>query len=120
MFERLRNSFLNSNYRLLAVEFVVVILSILIAFQIERWGEERRDREQELEYLQRLKVDLQIEMQSMEEALQFAQSRIDNVLLLEKVVADLSVVQARPGDVAEAVEKATWRSFPQINALQGC
>jgi hypothetical protein len=46
MFERLRKNFAESNYGPVVLEIVVVILGILIAFQIDRWADDRRDREQ--------------------------------------------------------------------------
>ena len=90
MFGRLRKNFAVSNYGTLALELVVVVLGILIAFQIDRWGEDRRDREHEFDYLARLKNDLQIEIQSMDAALQHAESRIAAVVLLEGVLANPS------------------------------
>jgi hypothetical protein len=117
MLKQLRNNLANSSLSTLALEMVVVILGILIAFQIDRWAEERRDREQELGYLVRLQDDLQIEMRSMDAALRFAEARLSNVLLLEQALLDSSVALERPGAVAAAVETATWRSFPQINAF---
>jgi len=104
-------------YSSLGVEILVVILGILIAFQIDRWADYRRDREQEQNYLVRLKEDLQIEMRSMDAASEYANSRIADVLLLEEVCANPSVALDRPIAVAEAVEKVTWRSFPQISAF---
>jgi len=117
MLERLRQNFAKSNYGSLALEIVVVILGILIAFQIDRWAEDRRDREHEYGYLVRLKDDLQGEIQNMDEALQNAESRIADVLLLEEAIANPTTVLERPGAIAAAVETATWRSFPQINAF---
>ena len=117
MFARLRKNFTASNYGTLALELVVVILGILIAFQIDRWAEDKRDREQEFDYLARLKNDLQIEIQSMDAALQHAESRIAAVAILEDVLANPSVALEQPVAVAVAVETATWRSFPQINAF---
>jgi hypothetical protein len=53
----------------------------------------------------------------MDAASRRANSRISDVLLLEEVCANPSVALDRPRAVAEAVEKATWRTFPQINAF---
>lgn len=117
MFERLRKIFVGSNHGSIALELVVVILGILIAFQIDRWAEDRREREREYDYLLRLKDDLHIELQDMDAALRYAESRIAAVLLLEQVSADPSAALERPEAVAAAVETATWRSFPQINAF---
>ncbi len=117
MFERWRKNLAESNYGPLGLEIIVVILGILIAFQIDRWAEDRRDREQEYDYLVRLKEDLQIEVQSMDQAIQYAKSRIAAVLLLEEVIANPSIVTRQPKAVPVAIETATWRSFPQINAF---
>ena len=83
MLERLRKSLADRNYVLIGLELLVVIFGILIAFQIERWAEERRDRQHEYEYLLRLKEDLQIEIGRVDESYEVAQSRIDAALLLE-------------------------------------
>ena len=59
MFARLRRNLVEKNYAPVALELLVVVFGILIAFQIDRWAENRREREQEYEYLVRLKEDLQ-------------------------------------------------------------
>ncbi len=117
MFERLRKNFAESNYGPVVLEIVVVILGILIAFQIDRWADDRRDREQEYDYLVRLKDDLHIEIQSIDQAIEYAESRIAAVLLLEEVIANPSIAMEQPGAVPVAIETATWRSFPQIDAF---
>lgn len=117
MFERMRLNLAESNYGALGLEILVVILGILIAFQIDRWSEDRRDRKQEHDYLIRLKEDLQLEINSIDEAIQFAESRIAAVVLLEGAIANPVNVMDRPGDIPVAMETATWRSFPQISAF---
>lgn len=117
MFEKLRINLTESNYGPLGLEIVVVILGILIAFQIDRWAEDRRDREQEYGYLVRLKDDLYIEIQSIDKAIEYAESRIAAVFLLEEAIANPSIVMEQPGAVLAAIETATWRSFPQIDAF---
>jgi len=117
MFGRLRKNFAESNYGPLGLEIVVVILGILIAFQIDRWAEGRRDREREYDYLVRLKDDLHIEIQSIDMAIEYAESRIAAVLLLEEAIENPSIAMEQPGAVPAALETATWRSFPQIDAF---
>ena len=117
MFNRLRKNLAESTYGPLTFELVVVILGILIAFQIDRWAEDRRDREQEYDYLVRLKDDLLIEIQSIDRAVEYAESRIAAVLLLEEVIENPSIALEQPGAVPAAIETATWRSFPQIDAF---
>jgi cell division septum initiation protein DivIVA len=101
----------------LALEVAVVILGILIAFQIDRWAEERRDLKQEYEYLLRLKEDLQIEIRGMDQAIEHTESRIAAILFIEEAIEDPSVARDRPAYLPTALETSTWRSFPQVNAF---
>jgi hypothetical protein len=117
MFEALRRNYAERNYAPLGLELLVVIFGILIAFQVERWAEERRERGQEYEYLVRLKEDLQIEIDHMDEAYAYAQSRIDAAMLLEEIAANPSVAGDQPEALPSALETASWRSFPQIDAF---
>jgi hypothetical protein len=117
MLERLRRNLTESKYGPLGLEMVVVVLGILMAFQIDRWAEERHDRTQEYNYLLRLKEDLQIEIRGMDKAIQYAEDRVAAVLLLEKVIANPSIVKEQHGTLPVALETATWRSFPQISAF---
>jgi len=114
--KRLRQSIGEISYGTLAIELVVVVLGILIAFQIDRWAEERGDRSEEYKYLVRLKEDLQIEIQSFDRATRLAESRISNVLALEKAIADPSIAQNQ-NQLPAAVTRASWRSFPDIDAF---
>lgn len=117
MFGRFKKNLTESNYGLIGLELVVLILGILIAFQIDRWAEEIRDRDQEYEYLLRLKEDLQIELQSMDTALKFAKSRVADIVFLEEVIANPETFMEQLGAVPIAMEMVSWRSFPQINAF---
>ena len=93
------------------------MVGILIAFQIDRWGEERRERAQEYDYLVRLKEDLQFEIGRMDMAMTYANARLTAVLLLEELAADPSAAMEQPSAVPMALETATWLSFPQISAF---
>ncbi len=117
MLANLRKSLAEANYGTLGLEIIVVILGILIAFQIDRWAQERRERQQEYQYLVRLKEDLQIEIDRMEDSIEYAEARIAAVRLLEEVAADPTVAAKQPTAVARALETVTWLSFPQISAF---
>ncbi len=117
MNQRLHSLFHRQSLAGLALEVAVVILGILIAFQIDRWAEERRDRQLEQDYLVRLKEDLEIEIRRMDASLGYAQSRLEAAALLEAVAAEPERAAERPAAVPLALETATWRSFPQIDAF---
>lgn len=116
MLVNFRKNLAEANFANLGIEVIVVILGILIAFQIDRWAQEGREREQEYQYLVRLKEDLQFEIELMADGIEYAEQRIAAVRLLEDVAANPKIATERPNALAYAVEKVTWRSFPNINA----
>jgi hypothetical protein len=100
-----------------SVDFVIVVAGILLALQLDAWAENRRERRLELVYLERLAEDLEIERSRMEAAERFANSRIQAARLLGRLAADPMLAKTEPARVSWALETATWRSFPQINAF---
>ena len=114
--KRLRQSIGEIRYGTLALELIVVVLGILIAFQIDSWAEERRDRSREYDYLVRLKEDLQMEIQSFDRSTRRAESRISSILAIEQAIADPSAAQNR-NQLPAAVARVFWRTFPEISAF---
>jgi hypothetical protein len=53
----------------------------------------------------------------MEAAERYANSRIEAARFLGRILADPRAAAAEPARVPWAIETATWRSFPQINAF---
>lgn len=114
MLTRIRKSLSAANYGALGLELFLVIAGILIAFQIDRWAESRRDHQEENQYLIRLKEDLQSEIRVMELSIEYAAERLQNVHLLEEISDNPEIAKSRARDVLLAIEQVTWRSFPQI------
>jgi len=114
---RIHKSIAQHNWAAVSIDIIVVIVGILLAFQIDRWAEEQRNNKLEQEYLLRLKQDLEFEIESMDRASSFAENRISAVRYLSQALEDASVVQNSPTNLPWAIETATWRSFPQINAF---
>jgi hypothetical protein len=117
MLTRLRKYLAEANYGALGLEVIVVIVGILIAFQIDRWAQEQRESQQEHQYILRLKNDLQYEIAVMTDSLGTADQRMAHIRLLERVSTNNEVAIKSPNDVVWALERATWRSFPQISAF---
>lgn len=114
---RLRKSLSEANYASLILEILVVILGILIAFQIDRWTEQRRERNLEYEYLQRLSGDLRFEISNMTNGIATAERRIESVRFLESVTQNPSLAAEEPETVLMALEKVSWYSFPKIDGF---
>lgn len=114
---RLRSHIAKHNWFAVLVDVAVVVGSILVAFQIDRWAELKREHELEREYLLRLEEDLRMEVDKMESALEYASHRLEAIRLLEQVVSDARSEIELPQQLPWALETATWRSFPQITAF---
>jgi hypothetical protein len=114
---QIRDALKRQDYLFLGLEVIVVIFSIFVAFQIDRWAEDGRERKEEQNYLLRLKEDMQIEIAHMDEAEGYARERIEAALLLEKIASDPAAALVYPAALARAVETASWLSFPNLNAF---
>jgi len=110
----LRKNLTERDWMAVVVDVTVVIVSILLAFQIDRWAEQNRNRQLEMEYLVRLKQDLRMEIGQMDTALGYVSDRLQAVRLLEVLVEDPTNDVNSSGFLPWAIETATWRSFPQI------
>lgn len=58
--------FYTFNWKNLFGEFFVILLSILLAFAVDRCGEQAKDRSDAVEYLQNLKKDLQDDLEALQ------------------------------------------------------
>ena len=114
---RMRKHLAQQDWIAITVDVFVVLVGILLAFQIERWADELRSRSLEEDYLFRLKQDLGTEIVRMTQAWDYAEDRIQAVKFLAQVVNDSSIVVDSPKNLSWALETATWRSYPQINAF---
>lgn len=101
----------------LVADLVLIVVGILVAFQIDRWAEHRRDVALEQEYLARLSDDLALEIELMKDARRYAASRISAARFLERVVGDPAVAAEATNAVAIALETVSWRSYPLIEAF---
>ena len=99
------------------IDLVVVVVGILVALEVGGWVEARKERALEQVYLERLKEDFEIELARIGDAQRFARARIEAAKLLHGLATDPAPTADAAARVAWAVETASWRSFPQINAF---
>ena len=109
-FRRIRQNLLNDNkiskYLVYAIgEIILVVIGILIAIQLNDFNEDRKERKKELSFLQKLKDDINLDVQELtlqDSILAFYQSNHDKgleLLLEAKSVKDIltldSLIQFR-------------------------
>lgn len=97
-----------------ALDFVIVVAGILIAFQITEWNESRRERVRELNYLVRIAAELDRSIVDIQASLHLVQQRDDYGRLLNRSVVDPEVVRADPGRYVVAIVQAGRTFSPSI------
>ena len=98
------------------VEILVVIVGLMLAFQLDRWWEQRGDRAQEAQYVARLIVDVQADIESLEYALELQSLRLDLATLLMDVVADPELAMRRPVEFLGAIVQSSYLYTPVLTA----
>ncbi len=72
----------NINWKYALGEIIIVILGISIAFSLNRWAENAKDKSIKRQYLESLVVDLDSEIQHLEENIQAFQQKIKDARLI--------------------------------------
>ena len=97
-----------------ALELVVVALGILMAFQVDRWWESRDDRLKEQEYVGRLIVDLEEDVEALTFAIDQANLRLSFARLLMDVAENSQVALAHSVEFIIAVNQAAFTFTPPL------
>lgn len=56
----------NQNWFAVGIEFLIVVVGVLMAFQVTEWSAERAERVRSQEYLQRIRADLMVDMATLQ------------------------------------------------------
>ncbi len=86
------NEIQNIPWKRLSTEAAVIVASILLAFSIDAWWDERRDRQRESEVLVALKSDFEQNRQILQDALAFNAESLETVRYFSDQIAASRVV----------------------------
>ena len=80
------NSF-RINWQQSATEFVVIVVGVLAALAVDQWRSERNDRKTEVEYITRLRIDVEADIENfyrferiLDAKARFLQSLLDDTI----------------------------------------
>lgn len=96
------------------IEITVVIVGLMLAFQLDRWWEQRGERVQEAEYVARLIGDIESDLPNIEHAINLAVLRRSMANLLMDVVDDPDVALEGPIEFVAAVRQAAFTYAPSL------
>ncbi len=97
-----------------SVEIIVVIVGLFMAFQLDRWWEQRGERQQERQYIQRLVTEVETDIKAITYAVNLAQVRQGFVELLMSVAADPAAADGKPVQFLAAVVQAPFTFTPSL------
>ena len=99
-----------------AAEILVVIVGLMLAFQIDRWWEQRGENVQEREYVARLIADVQSDIPVINSAIELASLRKEMADLLMDVAENPSAATKDPVLFIVAVQQAAFTYSPILAA----
>ena len=104
------------NWIAVAIDFLIVVAGILLAFQITEWNETRRERAFERNYLERIASELDQSIAAIEYGITLAEGRAELGQLLIASIDDPSIVRARPGRFVYALLTGGYTYAPPVRA----
>jgi hypothetical protein len=99
-----------------AAEILVVIVGLMLAFQIDRWWEQRGENVEEREYVARLIADVQSDIPVINYAIELASLRKEMADLLMDVAENPSAATKDPVLFIVAVQQAAFTYSPILAA----
>ncbi len=108
------NSVRKQNWSVVFIEMLVVIIGLVLAFQVDRWWEERDDRAREQEYISRLIIEVEEDIGLISHAVELAEVRQGFGDFLIEVMADPVVAEQQPAMFLAAVAQAAFTYTPSL------
>ena len=111
---RLGRHFREQDWFAVVVEVLVVIVGLMLAFQLDRWREQQIDRQDEHAYIDRLIVDIEEDIPTIETAIEIAELRLEFVNKLMAVAVDPRTALDQPAVFLAAVNQASFTFAPSL------
>lgn len=99
-----------------AVEILVVVIGLLLAFQFDRWREDRVERAEERVYIQRLVADVGKDIPEIEYAIDLQSLRLELADLLIAAIETPEVALDKPVLFIGAVNQAAFTYTPELTS----
>lgn len=112
--QRMARSLRSHDWSVAFIEIIVVIVGLMLAFQLDRWWEQRGERAQEAEYVARLIADIEIDLPNIEHAINLAILRKAMADLLMDVVDEPDMALERPVEFLAAMHQAAFTYAPSL------
>ena len=102
IFRRLATAIREQNWFTVFIEFSLIVAGLLVALQIDDWNQQRKDRQDEIYYLNRIIADIDESMSANGQDIDFMRRKVESILW---VVRKLRSGELDPGEEALFKEK---------------
>ena len=107
----------DQNWFAVFLDFIIVVVGILMAFQISNWNAARQEQASQKLMHQRLLQDFEIIEQQNDRAVEYIENQMDALIVLQKAVARGNVEEGEDEPIKYALE--SWFSYPSFNQRSG-
>ena len=105
------------NWFAVALDFFIVVVGILIAFQISNWNAARQEVASQQLVHQRLQQDFDLIEQESDQAVAYIEELMTSLITLQNAIARGSVEDGEEEQIKHALER--WFSYPTFNQRSG-
>jgi hypothetical protein len=114
MLQRIARYIRNHDWFAVIVEILVIMIGLMLALQLDRWREDRKELELEYIYINRLADDIAKDIPDIEYAIDLQSMRLVLVNLLMDVADDPDVALEYPLHFLGAVDQAAYTYTPTL------
>jgi len=116
IFRALISKLRQGDWFILLVEVFLLAAGLLAAFQVDRWWEQRAERDEERVYIQRLIGNIEADIPSINNLIEIQALRLEYADLLIHVAQDPESATERPGEFLAAIVGASYTNYPALRS----
>jgi len=116
IFRSLISKLRQGDWFMFIIEVFLLVAGLLAAFQVDRWWEQRAEREEERIYIQRLIGNIEADIPAMNNLIETQGLRLDYTDLLIQIAQDPKSATERPGEYLAAIIGASYTNYPTLRS----
>ncbi len=97
-------------------EVFLLAIGLLAAFQVDRWWEQRQEREEERVYIQRLIGNIEADIPNIKTLIEIQSLRLEYLNLLMHITQNPESATERPGEFLAAIVGASYTNYPTLRS----
>ena len=97
-------------------EVFLLAVGLVVAFQVDRWWEQRADREKEQAYILRLVDNIEADIPHLRQLIEIQSLRLNYVNLLMEAAENPNSASERPGEFLAAIIGASYTNYPTLRS----